>query len=102
MSNLYITQDIVKEMLENHPFTRNSDSKLYVKVCEKIAPEAIGKPFWYVLGNLKEWNLPGFETVRRARQKLQVLHPELAACSDVESGRMVREEEFRDYARRKW
>lgn len=99
MSNLYITQDIVREILEDCPQTRNSDNFLYLMVCERISPELIKKPFYVVLSNLKEWNLPGFETVRRARQKLQAMHPELAACSDVEVGRMVREEEFRNYAR---
>jgi hypothetical protein len=96
---LHTTQDIVKEILETNKMARNSDMALYVKVCEKINPGALSKPFWVVLLSLKEYNLPNFETVRRTRQKLQASYPELAGDVDVEAQRILNEEVFKEYAR---
>lgn len=96
---LYKTQDIVKEVLETNKMARNSDMALYIKVCEKVNPTVLSKPFWVVLMNLKELNLPNIETVGRARRKMQELHPELAGDADVEAQRMINEEVFRDYAK---
>ena len=48
---------------------------------------------------MKDYGFPGFETVRRSRQKLQATFPELAGDADVEGMRRVNEETFRDYAR---
>ena len=77
MDKLKNTTKIVKEILQAYPDTRNSDNLLYIKVCEILNSAALNKPFWIVLANLKDWDLPGFETVRRARQKLQATYPEL-------------------------
>jgi len=96
---LQTTQDVVKEILETCEMARNSDMALYVKVCEKINPAVLCKPFWVVLVSLKEYNLPNIETVRRTRQKLQAAFPELAGDSKVEAQRMLNEEAFRAYAK---
>lgn len=42
--------------------------------------------------------MPSTETVRRARQKMQAMHPELCADSDVEAMRMINEEKVREWA----
>jgi hypothetical protein len=47
----------------------------------------------------KDFGFPCFETVRRARQKLQATYPELKACEEVEAVRSENEEAVRDYAR---
>jgi len=52
----------------------------------------------YFLLNLQGTAFPGFETVRRARQKLQATFPELSACEAVEGFRVENEKEFRAYA----
>ena len=96
---LYKTQDIVKEILETNETARNSDMALYIKVCEKVNPAVLSKPFWVVLMSLKELNLPHIETVGRARRKMQELHPELAGDAKVEGQRMVNEQVFREYAK---
>lgn len=97
---LNTTQDIVKGILETFPPARNSDNILFVKVCERLNPGALNKPFWLVLGNLKEYNLPNIETVRRTRQKLQASFPELAADTEVQAHRIVNQGMFADYAKR--
>lgn len=93
------TKKLVEEVLYENRMSRNSDMVLYIKVCEKIDAGAMNKPFWYVLSNLKDFNYPNFETVRRTRQHLQRIHPELAADEDVEAQRIVNEQTFRNFAR---
>ena len=99
LKELHTTQDIVKEVLETNVMARNSDMALYIKVCEKINPLVLSKPFWVVLLSLKEYNLPNIETVGRARRKLQETFPELAGDADVSAQRMLNEEAFKEYAR---
>ena len=99
LNELRTTQAIVKEVLLKHPFTRNSDNALYVKVCEKVNPAVISKPFWEVLARIDDYGIPQFETVRRTRQKIQHDNPELAGSDGVEAHRMLNEEAFKKYAR---
>ena len=103
MNELKNTTALVKSILEQDKQCRNSDSFLYLKVLSTAAKqkgidlEKMTVP--YFLLNLHGAGLPGFETVRRTRQKLQQHHPELAACEAVEGFRAVNEQEFRAYAR---
>ena len=97
---LKTTANIVKYILTKIPETRNSDNFLYFKVCERINPEVIYKPFHIVILNRKEYKFPSFETVRRTRQKLQAEFPELSGNNAVKRHRKNNEEVFRDYARK--
>lgn len=99
LTELKTTSDIVKDVLENIPETRNSDDRLYQFVCALINVDALKKPFVEVMANRKELGLPAFETVRRTRQKIQELHPELAGCDKVEGYRKLNEEAFKEYAK---
>lgn len=103
MKDLKNTTALVKSILEQDKQCRNSDSFLYLKVLSAAAKqkgidlEKMTVP--YFLLNLHGAGFPGFETVRRTRQKLQQHHPELAACERVEGFRAENEQEFRAYAR---
>lgn len=103
MNELKTTTKLVKTILEEDKQARNSDSFLYLKVIETIADQkginlyGISIPIFLV--SMKENGFPGFETVRRTRQKIQQHHPELAACEKVAGMRMVNETAFRQYAR---
>lgn len=97
---IYKTHEVVKEILTTHPQTRNSDNYLYVEVCRKINPDCLVRSFGDVLTRVSEYNLPCFETVTRARRKIQATYPELAAISEVEAIRILNEEEYRNYARK--
>lgn len=99
MKNIKRTSDIVKEILEHVPKTRNSDDELYFEVCKRINPEAMSKPFYMVVLQRKAHQLPPFESVRRTRQKLQASYPELCGSDEVEAWRVVNEEAVRNYAR---
>lgn len=103
MLDLKNTTALVKSILEQDKQCRNSDSFLYLKVLSTVAQrkgidlEKMTVPYFLI--NLHGAGFPGFETVRRTRQKLQQHHPELAACEAVEGFRMENEAEFRAYAR---
>ncbi len=61
--------DLVKKVLEEQPITRASDKYLIVEV------------LWYfrvtLLDDILKKSVPSFETITRARRKIQQLHPEL-------------------------
>ena len=98
---LKTTTDIVKDILEHDPASRNSDDYLYYMVCRSIDGISVHLPFWKVMLNRKEYNFPAFESVRRVRQKMQEKYPELSGDSTVEAHRILNEEVFREYARGK-
>lgn len=93
------TTKIVKEILEQYPETRDSDDTLYLKVCGRINYNYISIPVALALSNRKDYGIPCWETVSRARRRLQRAYPELAAKPDVEAGRMLNEEIFKDYSK---
>lgn len=103
MNDLKTTTKLVKAILEEDKQARNSDSFLYLKVLDHISQEkgihldGITVPDFLLSMNVL--GFPGFETVRRTRQKIQQHNPELAACDDVKGLRMINETEFRRYAR---
>lgn len=89
---------MVKQILEDVPVARSDDDHLYALVCEKICPSVSGLSFGTVILKRKQMGLPAFESVRRARQKLQASYPELAGTSDTEAMREVLEDEYKAYA----
>ena len=103
MLDLKNTTALVKSILEQDKQCRNSDSYLYLKVLSVVGKQKgidIEKmPVPYFLLNLHGAGLPPFESVRRARQKIQAAYPELAACEAVEGFRAENEAEFMAYAR---
>lgn len=97
-AELKTASNIIIDILKKFPEARNSDDCLYILVCRSINSNVSTKPFDEVLINRNKYGLPAFETVRRSRQKLQAMYPELRACADVEAMREVNEEVFREYA----
>lgn len=100
---LKTTTALVLKLLTEEPKTRNSDSYLYFRVLNVVAAKHgidLGRltVSEFLLG-LKRSPFPPFESVRRARQKLQRKSPELAACEAVEQGREENETVYKDYAR---
>lgn len=70
--------DAVKKILVEIPSTRNSDKSLYWKILEKI-----GLVYGYIDGGTitfkKFLKAPSYESVSRARRKIQEIHPLLRA-----------------------
>lgn len=102
MLELKSTTKIVKQILEDCTQARNSDSFLYLKVIEYL-DIAYGTRVRFLtvdvfLKRIGDLSVPGFETVRRARQKIQAQYPELAACDKVCALRSNNEAEYRAFA----
>lgn len=103
MNELKTTTKLVKAILEQDKRARNSDSYLYLKVLETracrngIDLKGMTVPFFLEAHEIL--GFPGFETVRRTRQKIQATFPDLAPCKHVQEMRTLNEEAFRDYAR---
>lgn len=91
--------DATKYVLTYYPNTRSDDGLLVSKVMEKLNPSVKGLKFNFVLENRKALGLPSFETVTRARRKLQEKYPRYKAADDVANARAVLEEEFKAFAR---
>ena len=102
MAKLKETTKIVKHILERDPRTRNSDSFLYLKVLEYVSAKDKycfrDMTVAHFLENMADYNVPGFETVRRTRQKMQHDYPELRANAVVNDHRLANEEAYREYA----
>lgn len=100
--NLVNVTDLVKAILEKSQQARNSDSFLYLAVLKQIGVESdidieSVRVFDFLL-NLQGKAFPCFESVRRARQKIQREYPELSACDEVNAYRDENEAAFRNFA----
>lgn len=86
----------VIDMLKQHPATRSNDRllirEIYTK-CYGVNPFA---PFGEII---MRNDLPSFESIRRARQKVQAYCEDLRAEEPVESIRIAEQEEYLEYAR---
>ena len=99
MSRMQNVQDMVETLLWKDETCRKDDDYLYVRLVAMINPELIKKPFGQLMLHREYHGIPKFESVRRARQKLQRDNPKLRPSDDVMAGRMLEEERMRDYAR---
>ena len=103
MQTIKNTTELVKAILQKDKQARSSDSYLYLKVishtADQIGVNLHGLSVPMFLLNGAGMGFVGFETVRRARQKIQATYPELAACEAVEGFRLENEAEFRAFAR---
>jgi hypothetical protein len=93
------TTKLVKDILVKNKKARDSDIVLYLKVMERLNPPTLTMPFGMVLRNLKELGLPCYDTVSRARRKIQSDNPDLQGSERVQDRRAELEEEYRKYAK---
>jgi hypothetical protein len=75
--------DLVLELLQDYPESRNSDKKLIWRAWEKLGYVESG----YSLQYEDFMRAPSTESLRRARQLVQASHPELQATRRVRSER---------------
>lgn len=91
----------VKAVLCEVPQSRSNDCYLYLHVLLRFAKrqgvKLQGMTISEFLLRRAELNLPNFESVRRARQKLQVRYPELVACDKVQGYRLQNELVYRNF-----
>ena len=92
-------QDTVKNILTNNPEAREDDFILIAEVYDKLKPEIRGYSLDYVLRHHKEYKLPSFSSIVRARRKLQEKYPYLQPSKKVKEIRQAEEQAYLDYAR---
>lgn len=82
-------------LLDKYPETRNSDRTLILYYYSEFEG-VFNQPFNRVMGN---GDLPSFESIRRARQKIQSEVEELRAVKPVEDVRIAKQREYIEFAR---
>lgn len=91
-------EPLVTQILEDHAETRSDDYLLFLKVTQRTNPSLVGKSFLDVMNGHYRYGLPNWESVTRARRKIQSKRPDL--CDDRTILRRAdREKEFKEYAR---
>ena len=91
MENLKTVSALVKNILEHDHKARNTYSGL-----RGIDIHAMTVPVF--LKELDRRSFPGFETVRRSRQKVQATYPDLAPSEAVGKRRAKNEVVYREFA----
>lgn len=97
-NNLYKIEDIVKEVLQKDIESRSDDFVLIYRVYLAINENAVVRlPFYELMLNHNQYNLPVFESITRARRKVQKEHPELSNEKTVNK-RLNATADYIDYA----
>ena len=103
MNDLKAVSAMVKSILAEDTQARNDDNVLYFKVLQIVSNrnsidlQSMTVPVFLL--HMKDYGLPGFETVRRSRQKVQADNPDLAGSEAVRRKRAKKEDEYRAFAR---
>lgn len=92
-------ENLVKQALIKNISARDDDHLLYIEVVYIIDPGLVNVNFMMNFKNARSLGLPPFETVSRARRKLQEKYPELRATSKVENARKEKQMEFEEYSK---
>lgn len=88
----------VMDILKKYPETRSDDTKLLYRFFEDYYK--LGTcPFYRVLELQRCGEVPYFESIRRARQKIQNYCEDLRAEEPVESIRIAEQEDYIVYSR---
>lgn len=98
MTNLYKIEDIVKDVLTKFEDSRSDDFILIYRVYQQINENAVVRqPFYDIMLNHKRYGLPPFESVSRARRKIQSKYPELSN-KKIADKRLNKTSEYISYA----
>lgn len=98
MNKLYKIEDTVKEVLTEIPETRDDDFKLIAEVYYKLNFNIAGTSFALMMLGHNEYGLPPFESITRARRKLQATYEELRATKNVREERTNMQADYIRYA----
>lgn len=103
MNDLKAVSAIVKSILTDNVRARNDDNVLYLMVLRHVSDrnnidiQSMTVPVFLL--KMKDYGLPGFETVRRSRQKVQADNPELEGTETTRRKRAKQEAVYREFAR---
>lgn len=89
-------KELVIDILESDAASRDSDDRLYVKVCQKKNKDITHLSFEDIMLHRNEYNLPAYSSVERARRKAQAERQDLVGT--VKKQRHDLELEYIDFA----
>jgi len=98
MSKLIKIEEIVEQILRQDEYSRNNDVYLILKYVSKVYPYEVGKRFEEAMRNVSKKGL-SFESITRARRKLQNKYPELRN-KKVANYRNNKQKEYITYSRK--
>lgn len=98
MSKIKIIEPLVQSILEKNEEARKDDFLLVAEVYYSLVPEVADCSFTSVMLSHKEFKLPSFEGITRARRKLQREYEDLRPSEEVLKHRKQKEEEYKEYA----
>ena len=99
LNKLISLEKTVEEILQKEPLAREDDCYLIFKVVQRTNPELAGATFANVMFNAKTKGI-SFESITRARRKVQRKHPELVH-KETEEARQAEQIEYMEYANKK-
>ncbi len=94
-------ETLVRSVLEKNKSTREDDHLLYKEVLRKIDPLLVNDNFEKSFTNAKKLGLPVFESVSRARRKLQSANEDLRGSIENQKAREERQMDMFEYALKK-
>ena len=100
MKRLETIENEVKKILEKEPVARKDDMYLYFIYCTKygVLNSKAFVQLFYNKNFRKEYNVPVFESVSRARRKLQQEYEYLRPEKQVQDARINKEADYIRYA----
>ena len=101
LNELRKTTKVVERILEKDTRARNDDAYLYLLVVREFNRDAPDYSLEMFLTDPMFKYIPCFETVRRSRQRIQELRPELASDKRIEKLRREQEQDYIAFAREK-
>lgn len=96
MSRIKKYENLVHSILLRHPATRGDDKLLYYWVLSEEGYNTGITLYSFLLGT---GNFPNYDSISRARRKLQAQYPELRPPKGDQIRREEAEQEYIDYAR---
>ena len=89
-------KELVIGILESDPASRDSDDRLYVKVCKVKNSSITNLSFEEIMLHRNDYHLPAYSSVERARRKAQSERPDLVGT--IKDLRHSLEPEYVDFA----
>lgn len=90
--------ELVKSIMEKYPDTRDDDMRLYAIVVHQRTRLKPDTAFYEAMYNHSRYDLPSYESVTRARRKVQ--EQEEALRGKKYNDRKKRQEEYREHYQR--
>ena len=85
-------EEIVYQILMSNPKTRDDDFELVAEYYYRLCPEVVNMKFSHVFLGHKEIGLPSFESITRARRKIQAQHIALASEKTIQKRNQLENE----------